>query len=72
MIHEKALTFAKELNVENFQALDDWLRRWKERNHITFKTVSGESKFVTPEMVDRWWKTFLPNLLSDHDIYIHS
>ena len=35
---EKALTFTKKLNVENFQTSDGWLR-WKERNHITFKTV---------------------------------
>ena len=38
MIQEKALTFTKKLNVENFQTSDGWLR-WKERNHITFKTV---------------------------------
>ena len=42
MIQEKALTFVKELNAE------------KERNLITFNTVSGESKSVTPEMVDAW------------------
>ena len=38
MIQEKALTFTKKLNVENFQTSDGWLR-WKERNHITFKAV---------------------------------
>ena len=42
MILEKAVIFAKELNTENFQASDGWLRRWKERNNISFKTVSGE------------------------------
>ena len=52
MIQEKAVIFAKELNTENFQASDGWLRRWKERNNISFKTVSGESKSVTPEMVN--------------------
>ena len=52
MVQEKALTFAKELNVGSFQASDGWLRRWNERNYITFKTVSGELKSVTPEMVD--------------------
>ena len=50
MIQEKAVTFAKELNTENIQASDGWLRRWKERNNISFKAVSGESKSVTPEM----------------------
>ena len=27
MIQEKAVIFAKELNTENFQVLDGWLRR---------------------------------------------
>ena len=30
MIQEKGVIFAKELNTENFQASDGWLRRWKE------------------------------------------
>ena len=51
MIQENTLAFTKELNIEYFQALDDWLQRWKERNNITFKIVSGKSKSVTPEMV---------------------
>ena len=46
MFQDKALIFAKELNVENFQASDGWLRRWKERNHVTFKAASGESKYM--------------------------
>ena len=52
MIQKKAVIFAKELNTENFQASDGWLRRWKERNKVSFKTVSRESKSVTPEMVN--------------------
>ena len=52
MIQEKAVIFAKELNTENFQVSDGWLRRWKERNNIPFKTVSGKSKSITPEMVN--------------------
>ena len=35
MIQEKVLAFSKELNVENFQASDKWLQRWKKRNQIT-------------------------------------
>ena len=52
MTQEKALIFAKELIVGNFQASDGWLRRLKERNHPTFKIVSGESNLATPEIVD--------------------
>ena len=39
MIQEKAV--AKELNTEDFQTSDGWLQRWKEKNNISFKTVSG-------------------------------
>ena len=40
----------------------------KERNHLTFKTASGESKSVTPEMVDGWLETSLPTLLSNYEL----
>ena len=68
MIQEKAVIFAKGLNTENFQASDGWLRRWKERNDISFKTVSGESKSVTPEMVNAWSEMSLPTYLSNYDL----
>ena len=56
--------------VKNFQALDDWPQRWKEWNNISFKTVSRESKSVTPEMINAWSKTSLPTptLLSNYDL----
>ena len=53
-IQEKASQYAEELSVGNFKASDGWLRRWKERNNVTFKTISGESNSVTPEMVNAW------------------
>ena len=56
------------MNTKNFQASDGWLRRWKKRNNISFKTVSGESKSVTPEMVNAWSETSLPTLLSNYDL----
>ena len=65
MIQEKAVIFSKELNTENFQASDDWLRHWKERNNISFKIVSGESKSVTKEMVNAWPEKSLSTLLSN-------
>ena len=68
MIREKAVIFAKELNTENFQASDGWLRRWKERNNISFKIVSGESKSVTPEMINAWSEMFPPTRLSNYDL----
>ena len=60
--------FANDLNVGNFQASDGWLRRWKERNNITFKTVSGVSNSVTPDMVNSWSETSLTTLLSNYEL----
>ena len=68
MIQEKALIFAKELNTENFQVSDGWLPCWKEKNNMSFKTVSGESRSVTPEMVNVWLETSIPTLLSNNDL----
>ena len=71
-IQEKAVNFAKELNTENFQASDGWLWCWKEINNISFKTVSGELKSVTPEMVNRCSEMSLPTFLLNYylkDIY---
>ena len=68
MIQEKAVIFTKVLNTETFQVSDDWLRCWKERNNISFKTVSGESKSVTPGMVNVCSETSLRTLLSNYDL----
>ena len=65
--------FVKELNIEDFKASNGWLRRWKERNNISFEAVSGEPKSVPPEMVNTWLETSLPTVLSSNydlkDIY---
>ena len=68
MTQEKALIFAKELIVGNFQASDGWLQRLKERNHTTFKTVSEELKLATPEIVDAWWETSLLTVLLNYEL----
>ena len=72
MIQEEAVIFAKELNTENFQASDGWVRRWKERNNMSFKTDSRESKSVKLEMINSWLERSLPTLLSNYglkDVY---
>lgn len=72
ILQEKALDFAKKLNIEKFQASDGWLHAWKARYNISFKEVSGESKSVTPEMTNAWNETSLPTIMSRfklRDIY---
>ena len=56
--------FVKQLNTEDFKASNGCLWRWKERNNISFEAVSGESKSVTPKMVQAWLETSLPTVLS--------
>ena len=68
IIQEKASQYAKELSIENVKASDGWLRRRKERNNVTFKRISGELNFVTPEMVNVWSETSLPALLYNYDL----
>ena len=50
ILKDKAVFFAKELNIKDFQASNGWLERWKTRNNISFKTVAGEAKSCTPIM----------------------
>ena len=38
------------------------------RNNVSFKTVSGESKTVMPELVAGWNETTLPTLLSNNGL----
>ena len=65
---EKASQYVKELSVENVKASECWLGRWKGRNNVTFKTISGESNSVTSEMVNSWSETSLPTLLYNYDL----
>jgi hypothetical protein len=64
IVQEKALQYARELEVDNFVASDGWLDKWKKRFSISFKVVSGESAAVTDEMVAPWRETTLPTILS--------
>ena len=64
ILKEKALDFAKQSDIETFQASDGWLHAWKARYSISFREVSGESNSVTPEMIESWKGTSLPTILS--------
>ena len=68
VLQEKALDYAKQLNVEKFQASDGWLHAWKSRYNISFKEVSGESKSVTPEMTASWKETSLSTILTRYEL----
>ena len=72
ILQEKALGFAKQLNIEKFQASYGWLHAWKIRYNISFKEVSGKSRSVISEMTNAWNETSLPIILIRYklkDIY---
>ena len=43
---EKALEFAKSLELNDFHASDGWVSRWKKRFTVSFKIVSGYSIYL--------------------------
>ena len=65
IIHEKALKFAKELNLTEFKASNGWLQRFKGRHNICKGTFSGESCNVNPETVSNWISN-IPHLIQNY------
>ena len=68
VLKEKAITYAKDLEIEGFNASNGWFERWKSRFNVSFKAISGEEKSVTPEMTSSWLETYLPTILSRYDL----
>ena len=56
MLKEKAMQIAKALDVpqDEFKASNGWLGRFKKRNGITGKFISGEAGDVSEDTVDSW------------------
>ena len=68
IIREKALDFAKELNITDFKASDGWLDRWKNRHNVVFRAISGGERSCTEEMTASWAQTHLPTILPRYDL----
>ncbi|XP_067634455.1 tigger transposable element-derived protein 4-like [Eurosta solidaginis] len=67
----KAMEIAGKLGVSNFNASDGWLNKWRIRNNVAFKCVSGEAADVYQDSVEQF-RTKLPSLLIGYkpqDIY---
>ena len=64
MLQEKAMQIAKALDVpqDEFKASNGWLDRFKTRNGIKAKVVSGEAGDVGEDTVESW-KERLPDIL---------
>ncbi|OAF64933.1 hypothetical protein A3Q56_07351, partial [Intoshia linei] len=49
ILRQKALTYAKKLNITDFNASHGWLTKFRRRNNISFKKICGEKKSVNTE-----------------------
>ncbi|XP_036320191.1 tigger transposable element-derived protein 4-like [Rhagoletis pomonella] len=71
ILKAKAMEIAGKLGVPNFNASDGWLNKWRLRNNVSFKCISGEGADVNQDDVEQF-RTKLPTLLNGYkpeDIY---
>ncbi|KAL4103570.1 hypothetical protein QTP88_018931 [Uroleucon formosanum] len=66
LIQEKAAEFAKNLGL-TFQASSGWLEKFKLRNGIVEKIISGESAAVSEVDCEHYQTNILPSLLKEYD-----
>ena len=66
LIQEKALFFAKALEITDFKASNGWLAKFKARHQITGGKISGESASVSEETVNDW-KLRLPEITKGYE-----
>jgi len=67
VLQEKALDFAKDLNLDEFKASNGWLESWRFRYGIGFFKVCGESANVNLNIVSEF-KSKLPEIVKDFDL----
>lgn len=65
LLAEKAVMIAEILGHENFKASNGWLHRWKVRNNIKQRAISGESGDVRTD-TDESWKERLPEIVQGY------
>ncbi|GBL97555.1 Tigger transposable element-derived protein 6 [Araneus ventricosus] len=65
-ITEKTLQFAKALGYDEFRGNNGWLEKFKRRDGIMAKVISGESKYVEGNDSGNWITETLSKLLKDY------
>ncbi|XP_060602888.1 uncharacterized protein LOC132755964 [Ruditapes philippinarum] len=70
MLTRKANSLACELGMENFQATNGFIERFKNRHGISSKTLSGEGASVDNSQTENWMQSKLPNKHIDKQINI--
>ncbi|XP_071054691.1 tigger transposable element-derived protein 6-like [Onthophagus taurus] len=61
-VKKKAKEIAGRLGVSTFKASDGWLQKWRLRNNVAFKCISGEAADVNEEGINEFMKK-LPTFL---------
>ena len=54
MLWEKAIKIFTEIKVENFVASNGWLKCFRKRHNMSFKTISGEGAYMPVNEVNEW------------------
>jgi hypothetical protein len=67
LIREQAEKFAKEMGIQSFQASVGWLDKFKARNGIVQKVMSGESASVPEVDYEDYCRNVLPSLLAGYN-----
>ena len=65
LLKQKAEELAKQLEYKNWVCSDGWLHRWKQRNSIVYRTISGEGNLVCPNTIHQWQKDTMTPFLKD-------
>ncbi|XP_034250180.1 tigger transposable element-derived protein 6-like [Thrips palmi] len=69
LLKTQAKTIALRLGITDFtERSGGWLSRFKRRNRILFRKVSGESADVFDDTVDAWRRRVLPSLLKGYEL----
>ena len=63
---EKGREIAERLSVHGFKASNGWLDRWKTRNNIKQRVISGESGEVHADTVASWMER-LPQIIDGYE-----
>ena len=54
VLREKALSYAKEMDIKDFIASNSWFDQWKSRHGVAFKAIASEAQSCTLEMTASW------------------
>ena len=63
LLKSKANALAEELGINDWEASDGWLHRFKHWHGMVFKNVCGKSMTVT----EKWYQETLPLLLDQYE-----